>query len=265
MQRLIVPILLALAALGLAGLVLLPPIPQPLWYHDFADQRSVLGIANFWNVVSNVPFVFVGGLGIWRVASERTKDQRDLEGRWMYLGFFAAVAFMGAGSAFYHLNPNNGRLMWDRLPIAVTFMALFAIVIAEYLNRRAGVLLFVPLVLVGGATVFYWHLTETWGKGDLRPYLLTQLYPAVAMPLILWGCPERYTSAGTLYSAMAWYVGAKVYEFLDKEVFSFGEVISGHTLKHIGAAVSCYLILIWMRERRILDRPPKAIEASLGL
>src|ERR1700741_978447 len=97
MQRFTIPLLFMLAVLGLAVLILFPPIPQPLWYHDFADQRSALGIANFWNVVSNVPFVFVGGLGIWRVTSERTKDQRDLEGRWMYLGFFAAVAFMGAG------------------------------------------------------------------------------------------------------------------------------------------------------------------------
>lgn len=242
MQRLIIPILLGLAALGLAGLVWFPSIAQPQWYHDFADQRSVLGIANFWNVISNFPFVFIGGLGIWHVARGSTTWQIDSSDRWMYLSFFAAVALMGVGSAFYHLRPNNDRLVWDRLPIAVTFMALFAIIITGYLNRRAGILLFVPLVLLGAATVFYWYLTETWGRGDLRPYLLTQLYPAVAMPLILWLSPKSYTSTGSLYSAMAWYAGAKLYEFLDKDVFSFGQVISGHTLKHIGAAVGCYMI-----------------------
>ena len=182
----------------------------------------------------------------------------------MHLFFFAAVALMGVGSAFYHLSPNNDRLVWDRLPIAVTFMALFAIIITEYLSRRAGVVLFVPLVLLGAATVFYWHLTETWGRGDLRPYLLTQLYPAVAMPLILWLCPKSYTSTGTLVSAMAWYAGAKLYEFLDKDIFSFGQVISGHTLKHIGAAVSCYLIFIWMRDRRLVENPAKTTGAALS-
>lgn len=264
MQCFIIPILLGLAALGLAGLILFPPIAQPLWYHDFADQRAVLGIANFWNVISNVPFVFVGSLGIWHVAWGSTKCQMDSRERWMHLFFFAAVALMGVGSAFYHLSPNNDRLVWDRLPIAVTFMALFAIIITEYLSRRAGVVLFVPLVLLGAATVFYWHLTETWGRGDLRPYLLTQLYPAVAMPLILWLCPKSYTSTGTLYSAMAWYAGAKLYEFLDKDIFSFGQVISGHTLKHIGAAVSCYLIFIWMRDRRLVENPAKTTGAALS-
>jgi len=62
------------------------------------------------------------------------------------------------------------------------------------------------------------------------------------MPLILWLSPKSYTSTGTLYSAMAWYAGAKLYEFLDKDVFSFGQLVSGHTLKHIGAAVGCYMI-----------------------
>src|SRR5215468_1485806 len=129
MQRLIIPILLGLAVLGLAGLVWFPSIAQPQWYHDFADQRSVLGIANFWNVISNFPFVFIGGLGIWHVARGSTRWQIDSSDRWMYLSFFAAVALMGVGSAFYHLRPNNDRLVWDRLPIAVTFMALFAIII----------------------------------------------------------------------------------------------------------------------------------------
>src|SRR5262245_2869463 len=98
MQRLIIPILLGLAVLGLAGLVWFPSIAQPQWYHDFADQRSVLGIANFWNVISNFPFVFIGGLGIWHVARGSTRWQIDSSDRWMYLSFFAAVALMGVGS-----------------------------------------------------------------------------------------------------------------------------------------------------------------------
>jgi hypothetical protein len=176
----------------------------------------------------------------------------------MYLFLFAAVTLTGVGSAYYHLDPNNDRLVWDRLPIAMTFMALFAIIIAEYLNRRAGVLLFLPFVLLGAATVFYWHLTETWGRGDLRAYLLAQFYPVAAIPVVLWLCPARYTATEKLYSAMAWYAGAKLYEFLDKELFSFGQIISGHTLKHIGAAVSCYLILAWVRQRRLLESPRNA-------
>ena len=248
MQRFIFSILLGLAALGIAAALMIPPIAQPLWYHDFADKRSLLGVPNFFNVVSNFSFLFVGAWGIWYSASEKPTDRlRDSSERWMWSFFSAAVALTAVGSAYYHLDPNNDRLVWDRLPIAMTFMALLAIVIAAGLSRRAGTLLFLPLVLLGAATIFYWHLTENWGRGDLRPYLLIQFYPIVASAVILWLCPAQYEGIGKLYSALAWYAGAKLYEFLDKDVFALGQIISGHTLKHIGAAVSCYLILRWIR------------------
>ena len=257
-------LLLILAAAGIVALLLLPPIPQPLWYHDFADQRLLLGIPNFWNVVSNLPFLFVGVLGLWRIASKRSVDRwQDSSQRWMYFLFFAMVTLTGVGSAYYHLDPDNERLVWDRLPIAMTFLALFAIIMTEQLSRRAGTFLFVPLILLGAATVYYWHLTEIEGKGDLRPYLLTQIYPFVAIPVILWFCPPAYSRTENLYSAMAWYAGAKLYEFLDKSVFSFGQIISGHTLKHIAAAFSCYMIWRWIRERRVLKVP--ASKASVAI
>jgi len=115
-----------------------------------------------------------------------------------------------------------------------------------------GVWLFVSLIVLGVASVLYWHVTETWGRGDLRPYLLVQFYPVVAIPIILAFTPKAYTRTENLYSALAWYVGAKLYEILDDAVFSFGHVVSGHTLKHIGAAVSCYMILSWIRQRRLV-------------
>jgi hypothetical protein len=173
----------------------------------------------------------------------------------MYLFLFASVALTGVGSAYYHLDPNNQRLVWDRLPIALTFMALFAIIIAERLSRPIGAWLFLPLVLLGAVTVWYWHLSELWGRGDLRPYLLTQIYPVLAIPLILCLSPSRHTKTATLYTAFAWYAAAKLYEFLDKDLYAFGQILSGHTLKHLGAGVSCYLILRWVRLRRLIKTP----------
>ena len=52
--------MLFLAGLGivsLIGLGFLPPIAQDPLYHAFADQRALLGVPHFWNVVSNLPFV----------------------------------------------------------------------------------------------------------------------------------------------------------------------------------------------------------------
>jgi hypothetical protein len=254
MKRLAIAILAGLALAGLASLLWLAPMPQPLWYHDFADKRSLLGIANFWNVLSNLPFLLVGGWGICYLASAQSAESvQDTAERWMYVFFFAAVALTGVGSAYYHLEPNNHRLVWDRLPIALTFMALFAIIITERLSRSAGILLFFPLVMLGALSVVYWHLSETWGKGDLRLYLLTQLYPILAIPVVVWLCPGRYTGEPSLYSALAWYAGAKLYEFLDRAVFSAGQIISGHTLKHIGAAAGCYVILRWLCRRRLVS------------
>jgi hypothetical protein len=253
MERTVTPILLALAVLGLVLLLALPPIAQPQWYHNFADQRFFFGISHFWNVISNIPFLIVGLWGIYYVASPESGNSVQPTESWMYLFLFAAVALTGVGSAYYHLKPDNDRLVWDRLPIAVMFMALFAVIMAERLSRRGGALLFAPLVFIGAATVLYWDVTESWGRGDLRPYLLAQFYPMVAIPVILWRSPPRHTGSGTLYTALAWYAGAKLYEFLDKEIYSLGQIVSGHTLKHLGASVSCYLLLSWIRQRQLVS------------
>jgi hypothetical protein len=63
-QRFALPILIGLAAVGALLLFIVPPIAQPQWYHDFADQRLLLGIPNFWNVICNLPFLIVGGRGV---------------------------------------------------------------------------------------------------------------------------------------------------------------------------------------------------------
>jgi hypothetical protein len=259
-QRLAFFILFGLAGAGAVLFFVVPPIAQPQWYHDFADRRSLFGIPHFWNVISNLPFLLVGGWGIGYVASRTTLTDKfqDSTQFWMYLSFFCLVTLTGVGSAYYHFEPNNDRLVWDRLPITALFMVLFAIIIAEHLSRRAGLLLFLPLVIVGAASVGYWHLSETWGRGDLRPYLLAQIYPTLAIPIILWLSQAKYTHRATLYSAMAWYAGAKLFEFLDKDLYSLGQIISGHTLKHMGAAVSCYLILSWIRNRRLISAPSVA-------
>src|SRR5688572_14775950 len=106
----------SVAAIG--GFLLTPPFAQPLWYHDFADQRCLCGIPHALNVVSNLPFLIVGlwGLGFLlgpKAASGRAfQDPRECRA---YLVFFAALALTGVGSAYYHADPTNDRLLWDRL------------------------------------------------------------------------------------------------------------------------------------------------------
>ena len=122
----------AIAAAILLALALLPPVAEPQRFQTLADDRSFFGIANFVNVVSNVPFLIVGVWGLRFVARNAAKGQvfaRPSE-RWAYVVCFLALALTAFGSSYYHLDVDSGRLFWDRLPIACGFMGLFAAVIA---------------------------------------------------------------------------------------------------------------------------------------
>ena len=136
-------------------------------------------------------------------------------------------------------------------------MALFALILAERVHYWAGIALFIPLVILGGASVVYWHVSEGWGEGDLRPYLLVQLYPLVAIPIILVLFRARFTLTQDLYAALCCYLVAKALELLDRQVYSQGQIVSGHTLKHLVAALGPYFILHMIQRRRRLPKPPE--------
>src|SRR5262249_28917840 len=142
---------LALMIASLLCLRLLPPIPQDQNYHDFADQRTLLGIPNFWNVVSNIPFILIGAAGLWAL---RLGPAIAI----LFLGFLLT----GFGSAYYHLDPDDSTLFWDRLPMAVSFMAILAIGIEERVDAKAGTILLWPLIALGVFSLYLWRLT-----GDL--------------------------------------------------------------------------------------------------
>ncbi|MBL8792668.1 MAG: ceramidase domain-containing protein [Planctomycetia bacterium] len=252
--RLLLLAVLALAAVG--GLFSRPPLPQDLTYHRFADQRAWLGIPNFNDVVSNLPFLLVGILGV------RFVLRRDLvrdEGpfltsveRWPYLLFFLGIAGTAVGSAYYHLTPDNPRLVWDRLPMAVAFMALFCAILSERLCATLGRWLLGPLLLAGVGSVAYWAWYD-----DLRPYYFVQFFPLAALPPIVLLFPPRYTGTRWLLGALACYVLAKVCEHpYDGVIFhATGECVSGHTLKHLLAALGAYCLLRMLQVRQPARRP----------
>jgi hypothetical protein len=245
---------LGIVTLGL--IFCLPPIPQDPRYHAFADHRTMLGVPNFLNVASNLPFVVVGVLGLWlllRYDAVRP-DGPALEGaeRWPLLVLFTGVLLTGFGSSYYHLEPNNDRLVWDRLPMTIAFMGFFASMIGERIGVRAGAWLLGPLVWLGIVSVFTWHLGEQRGAGDLRLYFFVQFYPMVTIPLLIYLFPARYTRAGDIFIALGWYLLAKVVEvgILDHGIFGAGQVASGHTLKHLAAACGAYWLFLMVRFRR---------------
>lgn len=258
-----------LAVLGAVAAVLAgPPVPQPLTYHSMADQRSWLGIPNALNVLSNLPFVLVGVLGLRALfasdADRRVPFHEPWE-RWPYAALFGGVVLTTFGSSYYHLAPDNARLVWDRLPMTVGFMGLLTAVLTERVSPRLGRWVFVPLLVGGAASVGYWHWSELRGAGDLRPYLLVQFGSLLVVVLLLAFYPARYVGAGYLVAGLAAYAAAKGLELADGIIFACGGIISGHTLKHLVAAAGVACLVAMLRARAVwADRavPPRRLQAT---
>ena len=239
-----------IAMLAISVSLFLPPIPQDPAYHDFIDQRTLYGVPNFWNVISNVPFVIAGLLGLLLLAGRRPVPGGLPELRTAARVFFTGVLLTGFGSAYYHLEPSNASLFWDRLPMTLSFMAFFAMIIGENLSSGAGRALLWPLLAVGVLSVVYWHITERTGHGDLRPYGLVQFLPMVLIPLILLMFRSRFNGAVFLWAMLAAYVVSKITEYYDAELYTATGVLSGHSIKHIAAAIGTLFICIALRRRR---------------
>jgi hypothetical protein len=239
----------------------LPRIPQPQAYHNFADQRSFLGIPNFGDVVSNVPFAIVGfwGLAFWLRSNSDPNPNNfvDRRERWPYLLVFIGILLTAFGSSYYHLQPNNARLVWDRLPMTIAFMSIVAAIVAERISVRAGLMLLPILVLIGMSSVLQWQLSELRGEGDLRFYGAVQAYSILFLLIALLLRP-RYTRSSDLAIMAGFYVLAKILETLDKPIFEMGHIVSGHTLKHLAAALAGYWVLRMLQKRRPLPNQSPA-------
>jgi hypothetical protein len=248
----------SLALVGLTALVAIaafvsPRTPQPLSYHQFADRRAWAAIPNFGDVASNLAFAVFGAWGlVWLaqltpdVASQRFLDHRE---RWFYLAVFFGMLLTAAGSAYYHLAPDNDRLVWDRLPMTIVFMSLVAAMIAERISVLAALWLWPALLATGLLSVLQWHWSEQAGRGDLRFYAAVQVYAVLVLLLVLF-LPPRYTRGSDLGVVVALYVLAKLLETFDPQIFAAGHVVSGHTLKHIAAGFAGWWILKMIQQRR---------------
>lgn len=237
-------VLVAVAFIGVLGFA--PPITQNSAYHAFCDSRTLLFIPNALNVFSNLPFFAIGVVGLIWLSHRPVSLGRDLAPS--YAVFFSGLAATAIGSAYYHWAPTDETLFWDRLPIAIAFMGLFTAVLAERITPAATQLL-VPLVIYGGGSVVYWRLT-----GDLRLYAIAKFLPLGLIPLILWLFPARWSRGSHLMIALGCYLVAKIFEDRDLAVYEvLGKVVSGHTIKHLIAALGVWWIYRMLTRR---DRLP---------
>lgn len=238
--------------LGAVVLLVAGPIPQPLSYHQFADEHVLLGIPHAGDVLSNLAFLVVGAWGLWSLSLPQLNKRTFIDSRerqpfwWLFTGVFLT----GFGSGWYHLSPDNYSLVWDRFPMALAFMGMFAAMIAERIKLSLGITLLGPLLALGVASVLWWIWTEHEGHGDLRWYLVVQFYPMLTMVLMLILLPTPYTHGKYYWGLFFCYTAAKVAEALDHRIFELSHgVISGHSLKHLLAAagVAWLLRMLWLR------------------
>jgi hypothetical protein len=238
-------LILLLMVAALIAVMALPPIAQDPTYHDFADNRSFFGIPSFLNVTTNLAFLAVGIAGIgWC-----TNGRGAMSARWSWMACFIGVALVCLGSGYYHLAPNNGALVWDRVPMSVGFKGLLVAVLAEHLNLRLERILLVLAILFGIASVMVWHVTD-----DLRLYAWVQFMPLLVIPAVLLLFDSPYTHRGLLLVALAIYAVAKLAEHYDRAVFTAtGQIISGHSLKHLLAALALFVVYRMLRRRTARD------------
>lgn len=236
------------------------PIRQDQAYHNFADDRPFFGVANAADTLSSLAFLGVGMLGLlflWRERHGSMRFEAPAE-MYAYWVLFGAVAATGLGSAYYHQAPDDARLAWDRLPMAIAFMSLLAAVTAERVGPSAGLRLLVPFVVLGAGSVFYWVAFE-----DLWPYVIVQFGSAAALLGLGALLPSRYSRGEMLFLIVFVYGVAKFFELYDREIYALGAWVSGHTLKHLTAALAGYVILFSLKSRSIRS-PASRLTATNG-
>ncbi len=224
------------------GLLQGKAIPQDLSYHNFADDCKHFGTPNFWNVISNLPFLFCGSLFF--------KLRNNSEPFFKSIAILMGIGFIltGLGSAYYHLEPNNNTLVWDRIPMTIVFVSFFLLLVHQCVSKTIAKYSLVPLLISGILSVVYWIYTEGQGDGDLRWYIVIQFYPLVATFIILVSSWKNIKGRSWILLAFLFYILAKIFETQLDELLFKNYHFSGHSIKHLFSACSGVALYYWIKK-----------------
>jgi hypothetical protein len=229
---------------------LVDPVSQSLDYHIFSDAKGLSYLPNTLNVLSNVPFILVGIIGLIAMYKQGKRPLNILiVNKLSYLFLFLGSVLVGLGSGYYHISPSNEALVWDRIPMTIAFMGLYSIIISEFVSEKVGKLSLIPLVVIGISSVLYWRFTEIGGAGDLRFYAVVQFFPILTIPIMLIFFRPKFDHTIGYWVLISSYVGAKVFETFDYQIHGVLQVISGHSIKHVLPALGLYYLIVIYQKR----------------
>jgi hypothetical protein len=254
-------VLSTILVLAFAITLVLHPIPQPPWYHHFADSRTMLGVPNALDVLSNLAFIAVGLAGLYVTLRNTTQTSHQ---RWALATLFLGLLLTGFGSGYYHLAPDNQRLLWDRLPMTIAMGGILSLLLVNRLPDPSPWILPV-LTAVGMASALQWAWSEQQGRGDLRWYGLYQgLIFITGFALVVMFPRVRPEGTRAVVIAFLANVAAKIFESLDKPIFSLGQIMSGHTLKHLAAGLGFIPLVMWVAAQKSEEVEDSSVGVGLG-
>ena len=239
-----------LAALALA--VWGPAVAQQDHYHAFADQRTWLGVHYAMDVLSNLPFAVAG---VWGLVGIGLKRRVAWDARWTLAAiFFAGLLVTAVGSTVYHWQPDNRGLAWDRVGMVGAFAGLLGMAAADRISTRSGLWMAGVVLVAGPLAAAVWYTSA-----NLMPWAVVQgggmfLVLALAMRRPVpqaWGLP--------LLAVIAFYGVAKFFELGDHAVYAWSHgLVSGHSLKHVAAAMAAIPVLFVMHNVARVKMPHRA-------
>ena len=235
---------LALAGAVLALLavaIVAPAVAQSAQHHHFADTRAWAWLPFASDVLSNLPFLLWGVLGLGMLARQRHGAVRRVDAASHALMglFFAGLVVTAFISAFYHWQPDDAGLVFDRLGMVVAFAGLMGLAAAGRVSARAGGLLALAGLLLGPVSIRVWATS-----GNVLPWAVLQFGGMLLVLCLAWLQPLPGAPAIRWGWVIVIYALAKGFEMADEAVFAAtAQLVSGHSLKHVVASFAAWPVV----------------------
>ena len=224
------------------------PISQPQEYHDFADDREILGVPNALDVMSNLAIIYPGVVGLAFIHESRNRTQVSEDEISIQITLFSGMILTFAGSVWFHLDPTDSTMLWDRLGMSVVIGSCISLLIHDMWDRNLAAKIHLPIIIASIVSVLWWPVFD-----DLRVYFIVKHHPFILFPIFLLCGRRIYDKVSGYYWGLSMFLLATIFEFADQQIFEITGIISRHTLKHIAAGIGLWFLMVMIRDRELIS------------